>query len=84
MDVSRYELPYKPPLAWAELLEFIAGRTVRGVEIKDGDTYRRTVRWEDRIGVVSAQLMPGRDALRVELSASLAGATVPVLARVNI
>ncbi len=83
MDVSRYELPYKPPLAWAELLEFIAGRTVRGVEIKDGDIYRRTVRWEDRIGVVSAQPMPGRDALRVELSASLAGATVPVLARVK-
>ncbi len=82
-DVLRYELPYKPPLAWEELLTFIAGRTVRGVETRDGETYRRTVRYGERTGVVSVYPVPEKQVLAVELSPALAGATVPVLARVK-
>jgi AraC family transcriptional regulator of adaptative response / DNA-3-methyladenine glycosylase II len=79
----RYELPFRSPLAWQELLDFVAGRTVRGVETRDGDTYRRTVRIKGETGVVSVGLSTARDALAVELSWSLVGVVVPVLARVK-
>lgn len=83
LEVLRYELPFQPPFAWPALLEFVAGRTVRGVETRDGSVYRRTVRMKDKIGVVSVGLATERDALVVELSPSLAGVMVPVLARVK-
>lgn len=37
-------LPYRPPLAWDELLAYLALRAIPGVERVDGRTYRRTVR----------------------------------------
>ena len=79
----RYELLYKPPFAWDELLNFIAGRVVRGVEVREGDIYRRTVRLQDKTGVLSAYPLREQNTLVVELSASLAGITVPVLAQVK-
>ncbi|MBC8137593.1 MAG: helix-turn-helix domain-containing protein [Fibrella sp.] len=83
MDVMRYELPYRPPLAWQELLAYVTGRAGRGAEARDSDVYRRTVRVKDKTGVVSVSHAMGRDALVVELSPSLAGVMVPVLARVK-
>ncbi len=83
MGILRYGLPYKPPLAWQELLAYVIGRAGRGAEMRDGDVYRRTVRMDDKTGVVSAGLLAQRNALFVELSPSLAGVMVPVLARVK-
>ena len=37
-------LPYHPPFAWDALLRFLRGRAIPGVELVDGDGYRRTVR----------------------------------------
>ncbi|MBC7806375.1 MAG: helix-turn-helix domain-containing protein [Akkermansiaceae bacterium] len=83
MDVLRYELPYKPPLGWQELLAYVTGRAGHGAEARDGDVYRRTVRMNDKTGTISVGPAAGRDALVVELSPSLAGVMVPVLARVK-
>lgn len=45
-------LPYRPPLDWDGLLAFLAARAVPGVEVVDGDTYRRTIDIEGNVGVV--------------------------------
>jgi AraC family transcriptional regulator of adaptative response / DNA-3-methyladenine glycosylase II len=36
-------LPYRPPLDWTALLGFLAVRATPGVEVVDGDVYRRTI-----------------------------------------
>jgi AraC family transcriptional regulator, regulatory protein of adaptative response / DNA-3-methyladenine glycosylase II len=38
------KLPYHPPLDWESLLAFLATRAVPGVEVVEGDRYRRTIR----------------------------------------
>jgi AraC family transcriptional regulator of adaptative response / DNA-3-methyladenine glycosylase II len=37
-------LPYRPPLAWEELLAYLATRAIPGVESVEGHAYRRTLR----------------------------------------
>ena len=39
----RFELAYRPPLAWATLLAFLGARAIAGVEHVEGDAYRRTI-----------------------------------------
>ncbi len=45
-------LAYRPPLAWAPLLEFLERRAVPGVEQVADGTYSRSVRTGDRCGLV--------------------------------
>ena len=47
-------LPYRPPLAWDALLEFLAPRAIPGVEHVDLDArvYRRTIRLDGAPGVI--------------------------------
>jgi O-6-methylguanine DNA methyltransferase len=51
-----YRLRYRPPLDWEALLGFLAPRAIPGVEIVDGDVYRRTCAG----GVI--EVAPGRGA----------------------
>jgi len=48
----RLRLPYRPPLDWDAALTFFAPRAVPGVEVVDGDTYRRTIVIDDDPGVI--------------------------------
>ncbi len=36
-------LPYRAPVAWGELIDFLGFRAIAGVEEVDGDTYRRVL-----------------------------------------
>lgn len=49
------KLPYRPPLAWRELLGFIAARAIPGVESVSGDRYRRTFDVEGHAGVLEVR-----------------------------
>jgi len=71
-------LTYRPPLAWPELLRFLAGRATAGIEAVVGDSYLRTVAVGDARGWLRVEPVPGKHALFVELATSLA----PVLPRV--
>jgi AraC family transcriptional regulator of adaptative response / DNA-3-methyladenine glycosylase II len=77
------EVAYRPPLDWEALLAFLAARAVRGVEAIDGDRYLRTVAFGKCRGWIGVEPSPKKHALRVELSASLVPALLPVLARVK-
>lgn len=45
-------LAYRQPFNWQAMLRFFAGRATPGVEVVDGDTYRRTVSLQGDHGVV--------------------------------
>jgi len=83
----RFELAYRPPLAWDALLEFLAARTIAGVEAVDAHAYRRVVAL--RIGTTCAtgwievRNRPRRRTLDVRLSCGLQRAVPQVLARVK-
>lgn len=82
-----FDLAYRPPYAWSEQLEFLAGRAIAGVEEVADGRYRRAVAmpaggaW--RRGWIEVAHAPERCSLRVRVSAGLAGAVAPVLVRVK-
>ncbi len=45
-------LPFAAPLDWAALLEWFGRRAVDGVEVVDGETYRRTILVDGEPGVI--------------------------------
>jgi AraC family transcriptional regulator of adaptative response / DNA-3-methyladenine glycosylase II len=80
-------LAYRPPFAWDQMLEYLAGRAIPGVEAVErsgsAGTYLRTV----RIGAVSGWLqvthLPARHQLELDIASTLAPALMPLLARVR-
>ncbi|HSN89979.1 MAG TPA: AlkA N-terminal domain-containing protein, partial [Anaeromyxobacteraceae bacterium] len=76
-------LDFRPPLDWEALLAFLAARATAGVEEVAGDAYRRTVRLGERSGWVEVRRDPDRPALRAAVSLSLAGALMPLAARLR-
>jgi AraC family transcriptional regulator, regulatory protein of adaptative response / DNA-3-methyladenine glycosylase II len=73
-------LDFRPPLDWEAMLRFLAPRCTPGVERVDGLAYRRTARLGTRAGWLSVTLDPARPALRAEVSLSLAGALMQLVA----
>jgi AraC family transcriptional regulator of adaptative response / DNA-3-methyladenine glycosylase II len=94
-EVVTLTLAYRPPLAWEALLAFLGARATPGVELVEGGRYGRTLRIDGHAGAVfieRAERGPARatrgaarpaDALRVQLSASLLPALMPLLARLR-
>jgi len=74
-DIRLY-LEYRPPYRFAELLDFLRGRAVPGVEHVTGHEYSRTIRLKDSdggalTGWVRAHHEPRKNALAVGLSEGL-------------
>jgi AraC family transcriptional regulator, regulatory protein of adaptative response / DNA-3-methyladenine glycosylase II len=85
-SVLSFDLAYRPPYDWDAMLAFLGRRAIAGVEAIDKRTYLRTVRVrarEEHSGWISVAPSPRRAALRVSVSASLAGALPATLARVK-
>jgi AraC family transcriptional regulator, regulatory protein of adaptative response / DNA-3-methyladenine glycosylase II len=82
-DVLVCELAYRPPFDWTNLITYLTGRGTRGVESRDRETFRRTVRIKKAVGWLSLRPSGTRNTLRVEISSSLAPALLPVLSRVK-
>jgi AraC family transcriptional regulator of adaptative response / DNA-3-methyladenine glycosylase II len=79
----RLLLTYRPPLAWAELLHFLAARATAGVELVSRLTYARTVAIGKHAGWLQVEPAKGRNALVAEISSSLAPVLPPLLARLR-
>lgn len=58
-------LTYRPPLAWNELLAYLAARAIPGVESVDERTYRRTLRVGGSAVVVELEHAPPVVSLRL-------------------
>jgi len=76
-DAVELRIDYRPPLAWEPLLGFLAARAIPGVELVDGDGYRRTVGIGDDVGWIEVRRDRGRPgdrrdrAVRVRVSRTL-------------
>ena len=82
-----FDLAYRPPYDWDAMLGFLERRAIAGVESVERGRYLRTVRVTTARGEASGWISVApsrrRSALRVTVSASLAGALPLVLARVK-
>jgi AraC family transcriptional regulator of adaptative response / DNA-3-methyladenine glycosylase II len=78
-----FRLPYRPPLDWDGLLDFLSRRLYAGVEAVVDGSYVRTVRIGERTGWLRVRPAPDRDALAVELAPELGRAIPAVLKRVR-
>jgi len=86
-DTLALELGYRPPYDWGAMAGFLGARAIAGVESCDGAAYRRTVRvaagGREHRGWIEVAPLAAKRALAVRVSASLAKALPPVLARVK-
>ncbi len=85
-DAITLRLDYRPPLAWAALLEFLAARAIPGVESIEGQEYRRTVRLGADVGWLSVRSAPAGErapALLARVSTSLVPRLATVIARLR-
>ncbi len=85
-ETLAFDLAYRPPYDWDAMLAFLAKRAIAGVESVERGSYLRTVRVTARTestGWISVAPSKRRSALRVAVSASLAGALPVLLARVK-
>ena len=81
-------LGYRPPYEWRQVLGFLAGRAIAGVEAVNDDGYMRTVRCvtgeqKSVYGWMRVGHRPRKNALAVTVSAALLPALPHVLARVR-
>jgi AraC family transcriptional regulator of adaptative response / DNA-3-methyladenine glycosylase II len=87
-NVITLRLAYRSPFAWTEMLHYLSGRAIGGVEavIDDGSgdlSYARSVRIDDASGYLCARHLPDKNQLEVVLSSTLAHALMPLLARLR-
>lgn len=82
-----FELGFRPPYAWQEILTFLEGRTIRNVESVSGGIYRRSVLVPHgttlHSGWISVEPELSRNTLRVTVSPSLFRVIPQVLGRVR-
>ncbi len=80
-------LAYRPPMDHAALLAFFAQRAMPGVEAVAGLSLRRTLRWlhqgRELHGWMSAQVVPERNEVHLQLSESLQVASAGVMQQVR-
>lgn len=82
---ARFEsaLPYRPPLAWNALLEFLSLRAIPGVERVSPSRYQRTIALERAVGTIRVEMDDSRAllGLRADLVAESDGR--PIVERVR-
>jgi AraC family transcriptional regulator of adaptative response / DNA-3-methyladenine glycosylase II len=79
----KLSLGYRPPLAWEKLLAFLGARATAGVEIVDGDRYRRTFSLDGAVGEVEVSHAPGKNRLEALISTTKLSVIPLAIARVR-
>ena len=82
-DAVTLRLAYRPPFAWDELLGYLAGRAIPGVEAVHDSAYARSVRIDEQSGWLGVAHLPARRQLELSVSPNLAHQLMPLLARVR-
>ena len=81
-------LGYRPPYAWRQIIDFLAGRAIPGVETVKGGSYLRTVHYVNGeqkhiYGWLRVEHRPKKNALAVTVGSALLPALPHLLARVR-
>jgi len=78
-DALTVNLPYRKPLNWQMLLGFFAARAIPGVEVVIDDRYLRTVRVDDKAGIID--LRHEADSVRLTLRGIGTTSIFPIVQR---
>ncbi|MBV8665118.1 MAG: DNA-3-methyladenine glycosylase 2 family protein [Burkholderiaceae bacterium] len=78
-------LAYRPPFNWSELLSYLAGRGIPGVEAVDAEaqTYMRSVALGEARGWLRVRHVAAKQQLELEVAPVLAPQLMPLLSRVR-
>lgn len=60
-------LGYREPFDWNGLLAFLCPRAIAGIEVIEGDVYRRTIRFGDSAGIVDVRPSVSTPSLRLSV-----------------
>jgi AraC family transcriptional regulator of adaptative response / DNA-3-methyladenine glycosylase II len=82
-DFVTLTLAYRKPFDWELLSALLARGAMPGVVMVEGGRYGRTVKLEDRSGVVLVENAAARSHLNVAVSLSLLPVLMPLLARLR-
>ena len=82
-DSFSVELGYRPPYRWEEILHFLEGRAIPGVEKVEGGAYFRTVQVKECAGWIRVENSADRNTISVTVSTSLLRVLPRVLAGVR-
>jgi AraC family transcriptional regulator of adaptative response / DNA-3-methyladenine glycosylase II len=84
-DALVLRLAYRPPYNWPEILRYLAGRAIPGVEAVDMDQqrYRRSVRIGDAAGWLQVSHLAAKQQLELEVAPHLAPHLMLLLSRVR-
>jgi AraC family transcriptional regulator of adaptative response / DNA-3-methyladenine glycosylase II len=74
-------LDARPPFAGRALLAFLSGRAIPGVEEVVGDTYRRTAKLGDALGVLEVRVDEARPGIEVRVEPGLFSVLPELLSR---
>jgi len=76
-------LGYRPPYHWDKMLQFLAGRAIKGVEIVKSNEYMRTVRLENAVGKkLCGWVVVGHNDKKNTLNVTVCESLLPVLPQV--
>ncbi|MGQ3028800.1 MAG: AlkA N-terminal domain-containing protein, partial [Ferrovibrionaceae bacterium] len=79
----RLRLRYRPPYDWPSMIGFLAGRAIAGVELVEGQVYRRSVEHAGLQGSVVIAHLPERDSLDVTIRFPSVRALPAIVARIR-
>ena len=82
-DAVLLRIGYRPPYDWDSLLKFFAARAIDGVELVENSTYKRTVEYEGRCGVLQVTNHPARNQLIVSVRFACVRALSGIVRRVR-
>jgi len=63
----RFQLRFRPPYQWHQMLTFLAARAIPGVEVVQDNCYRRSIFLNNCPGYFEVSLVEGEDALAVRV-----------------
>lgn len=76
-------LAYRPPFDWQALVDFLRLRATPAVESVEGETYRRTIEWGERIGTIEVSPLPAACQLELKIGLSALRGLVGLVARIR-
>jgi len=84
-DALRLRLAYRPPYDWTQMLHYLAGRAIPGVEavLADEQTYARSVRIDGVEGWISLRNLAAKHQLELDVAPALAPHLMALVSRVR-
>ena len=78
-----YRLPFRPPYDWEQLVSFLSGRAIPGVESVTPEAYRRTITFGGQSGRIEVVPVAGQDHLLLRAWLPDLSGAIDLVARVR-